>query len=103
MLFGGYRLGPRMWFWASFLVVFGAHFSALWILMANSWMQTPQGFVTQPTQWGNARVHDELLPTSCSHHRSCRACYTRWVASWMIGAALVMSRERLVPAEEASP
>src|SRR3990172_3108981 len=53
MLFGGYKLGPRMWFWASFLVVFGAHFSAVWILMANSWMQTPAGYTTQVTQWGS--------------------------------------------------
>jgi cytochrome bd-type quinol oxidase subunit 2 len=35
MLFGGERLGPRMWLLATSLVVFGAHFSALWILMAN--------------------------------------------------------------------
>ncbi|HEY8117555.1 MAG TPA: cytochrome ubiquinol oxidase subunit I, partial [Actinomycetota bacterium] len=53
MLFGGDRLGPRMWLLATFLVVFGAHFSALWILMANSWMQTPQGFTTHMTEWGN--------------------------------------------------
>ena len=53
MLFGGERLGPRMWLLATSLVVFGAHFSALWILMANSWMQTPEGFTTQMTQWGN--------------------------------------------------
>ena len=53
MLFGGDRLGPRMWLLATFLVVFGAHFSALWILMANSWMQTPQGFTTKMTEWGN--------------------------------------------------
>src|SRR5262245_29478862 len=50
MLFGGNRLGPRLWFFASLMVVFGAHFSALWIIMANSWMQTPQGYevVTNP-------------------------------------------------------
>ena len=29
MLFGGNRLGPRMWLIATFLVVFGAHFSAV--------------------------------------------------------------------------
>src|SRR6476620_4535638 len=56
MLFGGDRLGPRMWLLATFLVVFGAHFSALWILMANSWMQTPRGFVVQETQWGSMAV-----------------------------------------------
>ncbi len=44
MLFGGNRLGPKLWFFATFMVVFGAHFSALWIIMANSWMQTPQGY-----------------------------------------------------------
>ena len=41
MLFGGNRLGPRLWLLSIFVVVFGAHFSALWIMMANSWMQTP--------------------------------------------------------------
>ena len=46
LLFGGTRLGPKMWFTATALVTFGAHFSAVWILMANSWMQTPQGYST---------------------------------------------------------
>ena len=60
MLFGGNRLGPRLWLFATFMVVFGAHFSALWILMANSWMQTPQGYeiVNDPAP---TRGHDRLL------------------------------------------
>ena len=53
MLFGGNRLGPRMWLLATFLVVFGAHFSALWIIMANSWMQTPAGYALQQTAIGS--------------------------------------------------
>src|SRR6187551_3019459 len=44
MLFGGNRLGPRLWLTATVIVVFAAHFSALWIVMANSWMQTPDGY-----------------------------------------------------------
>ena len=52
MLFGGNRLGPRLWLFAIFMVAFGAHFSALWIVMANSWMQTPAGYVLQETQFG---------------------------------------------------
>src|SRR5215211_9304028 len=44
MLFGCTRLGPRLWLGATIMVVFAAHFSALWILMANSWMQTPDGY-----------------------------------------------------------
>ena len=63
MLFGGDRLGPRMWLLATFLVVFGAHFSALWILMANSWMQTPAGYQSirvSDASGARSGVHDEL-------------------------------------------
>ena len=49
MLFGGNRLGPKLWLFSIFMVVFGAHFSALWILMANSWMQTPAGYTIAQT------------------------------------------------------
>ena len=44
LLFGWNRIGPRMHFVATLLVVLGAHFSAIWILVANSWMQTPAGY-----------------------------------------------------------
>src|SRR6476661_3955599 len=49
MLFGGNRLGPKLWLFSIFMVVFGAHFSAVWILMANSWMQTPAGYTIAET------------------------------------------------------
>ena len=70
MLFGGERLGPRMWFWASFLVVFGAHFSALWILMANSWMQTPQGYTAQASQWGLSATNGTIAAICSAGSRS---------------------------------
>ena len=66
MLFGGDRLGPRMWLLATFLVTFGAHFSALWIIMANSWMQTPAGYTIQQTATGQQACHDQLLER-CLH------------------------------------
>lgn len=44
LLFGWDRVGPRMHFLSTCLVALGAHFSAIWILVANSWMQTPAGF-----------------------------------------------------------
>ncbi|EFL49884.1 cytochrome bd ubiquinol oxidase subunit I [Solidesulfovibrio fructosivorans JJ]] len=43
MLFGWKRVGPKMHFTATILVAFGASLSAFWILVANSWMQTPSG------------------------------------------------------------
>jgi len=43
MLFGWKRVGPKMHFTATILVAFAASLSAFWILVANSWMQTPSG------------------------------------------------------------
>ncbi|MGE9294890.1 MAG: cytochrome ubiquinol oxidase subunit I [Puniceicoccales bacterium] len=44
LLFGWDKVGPRTHFFATCMVCLGAHFSAIWILVANSWMQTPAGF-----------------------------------------------------------
>ncbi|WP_291841117.1 cytochrome ubiquinol oxidase subunit I [Brevundimonas sp.] len=44
MLFGWKKVGPRLHFLATVLVAVGTSISAFWILSANSWMQTPQGF-----------------------------------------------------------
>lgn len=57
MLFGWNRVSPKMHFIATLIVAVGTLFSAFWILAANSWMQTPQGFrvgddgVLYPTDW----------------------------------------------------
>ncbi len=90
MLFGGTRLGPRMWLLSTFLVVFGAHFSALWILMANSWMQTPQGYDLQTTQWGQQAFMTDFASIISTPSFIPRLLHT-WVASWMVGASLVLS------------
>ncbi|MDR1145455.1 MAG: cytochrome ubiquinol oxidase subunit I [Verrucomicrobiales bacterium] len=44
LLFGWNRVGPRMHFFSTLMVALGAHFSAVWIIVANSWQQTPAGF-----------------------------------------------------------
>lgn len=44
MLFGRDRVGPRLHFFASFMVAAGTLASAFWILSVNSWMQTPAGY-----------------------------------------------------------
>ncbi|MCX6967721.1 MAG: cytochrome ubiquinol oxidase subunit I [Verrucomicrobia bacterium] len=44
LLFGWDRVGPKTHFFATCMVAFGAHFSAVWIIVANSWQQTPAGF-----------------------------------------------------------
>ena len=44
LVFGRGRVSPRMYRLSAFLVFFASHLSALWIIIANSWMQTPAGF-----------------------------------------------------------
>ncbi len=44
LLFGWDRVGPKTHFFSTVMVSFGSIFSALWINVANSWMQTPAGF-----------------------------------------------------------
>ncbi len=44
MLFGWDRVKPGVHYFATICVACGAHFSAVWIVIANSWMQTPAGF-----------------------------------------------------------
>lgn len=44
MLFGWDKVSPRMHFVSTCIVAIGTLISAFWILSANSWMQTPQGF-----------------------------------------------------------
>lgn len=43
LLFGWDRVSPAVHFMATVLVCLGAHFSAVWIVVANSWQQTPAG------------------------------------------------------------
>lgn len=44
LIFGWNRVGKKLHFFATLMVCLGAHFSAIWIVVANSWMQTPTGY-----------------------------------------------------------
>ncbi|RCK27722.1 cytochrome ubiquinol oxidase subunit I [Thalassospira lucentensis] len=59
MLFGLNRVGPKLHFTATTMVAIGTLFSAFWILSANSWMQTPDGYMIENgravvTSWWDA-------------------------------------------------
>jgi cytochrome d ubiquinol oxidase subunit I len=90
MLFGGSRLGPRLWLLATSLVVFGAHFSALWIVMANSWMQTPAGYALQQSPHGTIAVMTSFASVVFTPSFLANLCHV-WVSAWLVGAALVLS------------
>lgn len=54
MLFGINKVGRKLHFAATSLVALGTFISAFWILSANSWMQTPQGY--------EIGAHGQFLP-----------------------------------------
>jgi len=59
LLFGWDKVGPRMHMFSTVMVALGAHFSAVWIVVANSWMQTPAGFhVVQGALRSRAEIVD---------------------------------------------
>ncbi len=45
LLFGSEKVSKKLHYFSTIMVCLGAHFSAIWIVVANSWMQTPAGFV----------------------------------------------------------
>jgi len=90
MLFGGNRLGPRLWLFSIFMVVFGAHFSALWIIMANSWMQTPQGYTIATDPAPARAVMTDFWEVVFTKSFIPRLMHV-FMASWTVGAALMMS------------
>ncbi len=44
LVFGSGKVSPGFHYFSTIMVCLGAHFSAVWIVVANSWMQTPAGF-----------------------------------------------------------
>jgi cytochrome d ubiquinol oxidase subunit I len=55
LVFGWDRVSPRMHFIATLMVALGSIFSAVWIVVANSWQQTPAGHVIRN---GRAEIVD---------------------------------------------
>ena len=65
-IFGWDRLSPKAHAWVAFFVALGSNISAFWILVANSFMQHPVGYVLEN---GRAQLHNfaELLGNTSAH------------------------------------
>lgn len=71
MLFGWKRVSHRVHFFATCMVALGTLISTFWIISANSWMQTPQGYalvdgVFEPANWW-AIVFNPSFPYRLAH------------------------------------
>ena len=64
MLFGMNRVSAGVHFTACLMVALGAVISAFWILAANSWMQTPAGFVMNGDNFEIASWRDAIFTPS---------------------------------------
>ena len=90
LLFGWNRVSPRVHFIATLGVWFGSMFSAVWIVVANSWQQTPAGYhIVGEGMEARAEVTDFWVmvfnPSSVD-----RLSHV-WIGSFLAGAFLIMS------------
>lgn len=79
MFFGWKKVSPRFHLAATWLTAIGASISALWILIANAWMQYPVGMEFDPEQMRN--VMDDFWAVALSPvamHKFCHAVFSGW-------------------------
>jgi len=90
LLFGWDRVGRKLHFFSTCMVCLGAHFSAIWIVVANSWMQTPAGYhIVSHNGVPRAEVTDfwqVVFNPSMLNRLSHTLC-----GAWQAGAFLVVS------------
>ncbi|MCB0547339.1 MAG: cytochrome ubiquinol oxidase subunit I [Phaeodactylibacter sp.] len=90
LLFGWNRVSPRVHFIATIGVFFGSLFSAVWIVVANSWQQTPAGFhVVGEGMQARAEITDfwAMVFNPSSVDRLLHV----WIGAFLAGAFLVLS------------
>ena len=61
LLFGRERVSKKFYYVSAWLVWLGSMLSALWIIIANSWMQTPAGFKIVDTPAGQKAVMTDFF------------------------------------------
>lgn len=90
LLFGWDRVKPKIHYFATICVCLGAHFSAVWIIIANSWMQTPAGHVIEGSG-ENARAVITNFWQMVFNPSSMDRLLHVLIACWVTGAFFVMS------------
>jgi cytochrome d ubiquinol oxidase subunit I len=84
------KVGRKTHFFSTCMVALGAHFSAVWIIVANSWMQTPAGYhIVGEGLHARAEITDfwQLVFNPSSLDR----LFHTVTAAWCTGAFVVVS------------
>jgi cytochrome bd ubiquinol oxidase subunit I len=90
LVFGWDRVSPRMHFVATLMVALGSIFSAIWIIIANSWQHTPAGFTVEQVDGVPRAVITDfwaMVFNPSSMHRLGHVL----LGSFILGAFFVMS------------
>jgi cytochrome d ubiquinol oxidase subunit I len=90
LLFGWDKVGRKMHFFSTCMVCLGAHFSAVWIVVANSWMQTPAGYQIV-THNGVPRAEITNFWQLVFNPSSMDRLFHTVCGAWQAGAFLVVS------------
>ena len=101
LLFGFNRVPPWLYAMSAAIVALGTAMSAFWILAANSWMQTPAGFVMRdgvayPTDW-LAVIFNPSFPYRLAHMVNAAYLTTGFVVL-AVGARLLLAGRHVVEA-----
>jgi len=86
LVFGRNRVSERTYALSAFLVFLGSHLSGLWIIIANSWMQTPAGFRFE----GGRAVLESFWGAAFNPSTVIRFSHTI-LGGWMTGALAAMA------------
>lgn len=90
LLFGWNKVSPKVHFMATVGVFFGSMFSAIWIVVANSWQQTPAGYhIVGEGLEARAEITEfwEMVFNPSSVERILHV----WVGAFLAGAFLFIS------------
>jgi cytochrome d ubiquinol oxidase subunit I len=85
LLFGRRRVSKRLYRVSTWLVFAGATLSALWILIANSWQQTPAGFRVE----GGRAILTDFFAAAANPSIGPRFLHTV-TATWLTGAFIAI-------------
>jgi len=94
LVFGWDRVSPRMHFFSTIMVSLGSIFSSIWIVVANSWQQTPTGYhLVERIVNGQPHVRAEITDfwavvfNPSTMHRLVHV----WIGAFILSGFFVMS------------
>lgn len=90
LLFGWNRVSSKVHFFSTIMVFLGSMFSAVWIVVANSWQQTPSGYHIVG-EGMNARAEITDFWAMVFNPSSMDRLWHVWIGAFLAGAFLVLS------------